>query len=280
MPSHVTLLTPDTIDLMKWETNPAEYPLRYLAEGDSWFSYGSWKLKSLLTELNLQRDTAILTLAEPGDTVRRMSDISCNVALDNWLSLPWGACRWNALLISAGGNDVIGDALAIIPASGVAQPADRPADAYIDEDRLNLTLQQVKEGYQRIVALRDRARSPCAGVPLVTHDYDLPTPRNAPASVLGFKVGPWLYPAMVAARIPKERWSDVSDVILGRLARTLLELEVELPNFHVARTQRVLRRAEADTTGVSNEWDNEIHPTGAGFRKLARLIAEPLEALT
>lgn len=280
MATNVKIMYPGQIDGTVAEWNPAEYPMRYLAEGDSWFSFGSWKLESMLTQLRLSRPTALVTLAQPGDTIRRMSDISRNRELDNWLSMRFGAYNWNALLISGGGNDVIDDAGKIIPASAVAQSAGNAAGEYVDQARLDETLAEVQEGYRRIVALRDRADSPCPGVPLVTHTYDLATPRNAPARFLVRLLGPWLFPAMVAAKIPAERWNDVSDFILGALGASITALEAELPNFLVVPTQGTLTRAVAGTPGDSNDWANEIHPNRKGFKALAKLLAEPLEALT
>lgn len=273
------IMYPGQLDSTQAEWNPPEYPLRFLAEGDSWFSFGSWKLESLLTQMRLETPAAIVSLAQPGDTIRRMSDVANNPELDNWLSARWGAFHWNALLVSGGGNDLIDDAARLIPASATPQP-DKPADQYIDPAQLAKTLKDVADGYRRIVALRDRADSPCPGVPLVTHAYDLVTPRDAPARFLVAKLGPWLHPAMVAARIPPARWNDVADCLLGELGKCIVGLEAELPSFHVARTQGTLRRAVPGTHANSNDWANEIHPNGKGFRELARLVAELLDALT
>ena len=273
------VLFPGEIDRTVAENDPHSYPLRILAEGDSWFSFGSWKFNSLLNSLRLRRPAAIVTLAHPGETISRMASISSNPELDLWLSTPYSDIRWNAVLISGGGNDVIDDAQHLIPASDVDQPV-MDAGQYIDHAHLAETLASVRESYAAIVALRDRPQSPCIGVPLITHAYDLATPRNAPARFLVPLMGPWLYTAMVRARIPTERWNPVSDFILGALGRTLVDLEGQLPNFHVARTQGTLTRADLGSTGNSRDWDNEIHPNRGGFRRLARLLAEPIEALT
>ena len=274
------IIFPGQVDSTQAEWSPPDYPLRFLAEGDSWFSFGSWKLHSMLTQLRLDRPAAIVSLAQPGDTIRRMSDIAKNPELDNWLSMSFGAYQWNALLISGGGNDLIDDATRIIPGSATPQPGNKPAEEYVDLARLARTLDDVADGYRRIVALRDGLDSPCPGVPLVTHAYDLATPRDAPARFLVAQLGPWLYPAMVAAKIPAARWNDVADYLLGALGKCIQDLEVELPNFHVARTQGQLKRAAPGTHGNSNDWANEIHPNGKGFAQLAKLMAELVEALT
>jgi hypothetical protein len=275
------VLFPADVDRTVAENDPREYPLRFLAEGDSWFSFGSMKFHSLLNKLRLTRPAAIVTLADPGETISRMADIARNPDLDNWLSLPFNDIRWSAVLISGGGNDVIDDARAglIIPASDVDQPVKDP-EQYVDRVALQGTLARVRESYAAIVALRDRPSSTCIGVPLITHAYDLATPRDAPAQFVVRLMGPWLYKAVVNARIPTTRWNDVSDYILRALGKTLEDLEAQLPNFHVARTQGTLTRAELGTRRNSNDWDNEIHPNRGGFRKLARVLADPIEALT
>ena len=263
-------------------TDPATYPLRFLAEGDSWFSFGSWKLHSLLSKLRLTRPAIVVSLAQPGDTITRMSDLAANVELRNWLSRRYGAYEWNALLVSGGGNDLIDDVGAgrIIPAQLAPQDAGKPVEDYVDLAELAKALARIREGYARIASLRDGPDSPCVGVPLVTHAYDWVTPRDAPARFLVPLLGPWLYPALVKARVPEARWNELSDRLLGRLGAALVALEDELPNFHVARTQGTLRRAQPGTTGESLDWANEIHPTGNGFAAIAGKMAAVLERLT
>lgn len=274
------VLFPADIDRTDWERDPAAYPIRVLAEGDSWFSFGSWKLNSLLNHLRTSRPACVVTLAHPGETLSRMADICANPQLDLWLSMPYNDIRWSAVLVSGGGNDVIDRAEGgIIPRRDVDQPL-KPPHEYVDLGELAQVLAGIRQGYTTIVGLRDRPNSPCIGVPLITHAYDFVTPRDAPAQFLVPLMGPWLYRAMRSGRVPVARWNDVSDFILRELAKTLEELEQALPNFHVARTQGTLTRAALGSTGDSHHWANEIHPNRAGYRKIARLIAEPLEQLT
>lgn len=274
-----TILFPADVDTTVADKNPAEYPLRFLAEGDSWFSFGSMKFNSLLNVMKFQVPAAIVTLAQPGATITRMADIAKNKDLDNWLSAPWGAFRWHALLISGGGNDIMDHASSIVPASLVDQPA-KPADQYVDKVALTRVFDEIERAYGKIIELRDRPTSPCIGVPLVTHAYDWTTPRNSPAQFLVTLAGPWLYPAMTAARIPTTEWNAVSDYILGELNKRMVAMEASLPNFHVAQTQGTLKRAALGATGASNDWDNEIHPRRAGYAKLAPVMRPLIESLT
>jgi len=265
------VLYPGQIDPGDPAKNPPDYTWRILAAGDSWFSFGSWRLQNLLAQLRFDKDTFIVQLAQPGDTITRMSDICKNPALAMQLDTRWGY-DYHAVLLSGGGNDVIDQAAKIIPPSARKQAAGKPPEDYCDAKALKKTLKAVADGFAQVIDLRDGPKSPCKGVPLVSHAYDLATPRNAPAAFLSLQLGPWLFPAMTGAKIPKGEWNAVSDYVLGALAGQLIALESTLPTFHVARSQGTLKRADPDTTGVSNDWDNEIHPTKAGYVKIGKTI--------
>jgi hypothetical protein len=272
------IIFPLQIDASVREGNPAEYPCRCLAEGDSWFSFGSWKLDSLLQQVRFRRETAIVSLAQPGDTIRRMSSLCANPGLARMFSGGFGY-DWDAILLSGGGNDIIDDASKIIPPSATTRLASEPVEMYLDLAALERTLGEVVAGYMAIVELRDGPDSICPLAPIVTHTYDLATPRNAPATFLFLRQGPWLYPAMVAARIPESRWNEVADYILRELAERIAAQGDALPNFHVTPTLGTLSRAAPGATGNSNDWDNEIHPNRRGYRKLGDLMSQVIESV-
>ena len=46
-----------------------------------------------------------------------------------------------------------------------------------------------------------------------------------------------------------------------------------IENFHVADTRGALTPAAASATGPSGDWENEIHPSAAGYRKLAERVS-------
>jgi hypothetical protein len=167
----------------------------------------------------------------------------------------------------------------IVPSSAVAQPV-KPAQDYVSQPALHAVLDEIAKSFDKIIALRDRPTSSCIGVPLVTHAYDLTTPRNSPAQFIVTLAGPWLYPAMTDAKIPESEWNAVSDYLLGQLNTRLLSLQETLPNFHVAQTQGTLQRAALGVKGTSNDWDNEIHPRRRGYAKLAGVMTPLIESLT
>lgn len=88
--------------------NPDQQGNRYriLAEGDSWFTLGGLPIDNVLKNLKFDKQNIILSLAQPGDTLKNMTDICNNPNWQKMTSKQFGY-GWNALLISAGGNDVI-----------------------------------------------------------------------------------------------------------------------------------------------------------------------------
>ncbi|MEP7183237.1 MAG: SGNH/GDSL hydrolase family protein [Betaproteobacteria bacterium] len=265
------------------DPDSGDYRWRLLAEGDSWFTLGGLPTSNLLFTLEFPANAIVVNCALPGDTIRHMAEIAANRELQAAFSARFGY-RWDAILLSGGGNDLIDRVRDILlPPPRRAAPVADPAD-YCDEAAIASLLADVTAGYRSIVALRDAPGSPCAGAPIVTHTYDWVTPRSAPARfVLVPAKGPWLQPALTAAKVPKKDWLAVSDYLVGRLGDAIAALDAAapagLPAFHVVDTRGTLSRATLGATGVSNDWMNEIHPTADGYGKLAALIGGAAGAL-
>jgi len=83
--------------------------------------------------------------------------------------------------------------------------------------------------------------------------------------------------------VPPVFWQQIADDIYNVLRKTLQELgdkpEYKARNFQVVQTCSTLHRADAGERAVSWDWLNDIHPTDAGFAKLAVLISARLHAL-
>jgi hypothetical protein len=257
---------------------PSTYPCKILAEGDSWFSMNAIPGANLLNSIRLAQDTIIVNCAMPGDTIRNMIKMRNNPVLQSEIT---GGIGWDAILLSGGGNDVIDDAKWIIPAAARKPRDDLAPEAYCDLEQLEKTLDVVSDGYQKIFSMRDAARSSCKGKPILIHTYDKATPRDSPTTFLSVRIpsGPWLCPAMVAAKIPESRWNDVSDFVLGSLADRLLQLNDPQRNIHVVDTRDTLDRAQLGTLRTSGDWQNEIHPSSTGYNKLSGVVSPILASL-
>ncbi len=255
------------------------YDWRLLAEGDSWFTMGAIPSSNLLFELRMKKNTVVLNLGYPGDTISHVSQLSTNTEFTRRLVHPNWASDWTALLLSGGGNDLIDQAADIILSTPIG--TGKKAEHYVDAERLQIFREGVKAGYRIIVALRDSDGSPNKGKPIVVHTYDYPTPRPSPATFLIVPITkPWMYPVFERYQVPKSMRIKVSDILLDALADTLVELGQELPAFHVVDTRNTLdERADIDAKGNSGDWLNEIHPNSNGYRKIANKLAAKLNRL-
>lgn len=257
----------------------AEFAYRFLAEGDSWFTIGGIPSSNLLYEMRFPQQGIVVNIAYPGDTLVHIADLASNNDLKKMLTERFGY-RWHAIVLSAGGNDLMDRASAVLqnPGTGSSDPQD-----YVNAAQLTRFIADVQQGYRTIVALRDSSQSANHGVPVVAHCYDYPTPRNAPARFFSVGLlGPWLYKAFNDKLIDESMWVPVSDFLVNALADAIAALGSgpgALPNFHFVDTRDTLQRAAVGSTGVSGDWLNEIHPSQAGYRKLADKIEATILSL-
>lgn len=269
---------------------------RLLAEGDSWFTIGSLNLpqaSNVLFKLEFEQSHAIVNCAYPGDTLQHMVDHLHDPYFDRLLRRPRFASYWEAVLVSAGGNDLI-DAAQVPPvdAKGRPLPADRrllltPQEAAANAGATGVTsaAHHVSDaGWNRLAAylranmaelVTRRDQGPSAGRPIFLHTYAVPTVR--PAGTVGASKG-WLYPACIAAGIPESLRQGVAELLFERLRQLLLGLADNsgqphaLPQVHVFDSAALpaIQPAAPGSSGLSGDWINEIHLSPAGYAKMGR----------
>ena len=281
----------------------SEYNRQMLAEGDSWFTLGSLNIgqnSNLLFELQMKTRTAIINCAYPGDTLQRMvagiNDRDFNLLLR---VVPF-APVWAAIIVSAGGNDLI--AAAELPLrSGDGQPtplAERllltPAEAAVVNPQAPTGARHVSDAgwsrlegflldnFRALVSRRDQG--PNEGQPLLLHTYAMPTVWAV--GTVGAKNG-WLFPAFEAAGIAPADRQAVADELFGRLRQLLLSLDQgsghanALPAVHVFDSAGTVQLVPPDpaATKSSGDWVNEIHPNRKGYRKLGAAMGRWIDGL-
>jgi len=285
--------------LFRTEPPPlSNFGRRLLAEGDSWFTIGTLNLaqaSNILFKLDVARTTAIVNCAYPGDTLRRVVDCVHDPYFDELLRKPGFASFWEAILISAGGNDLI-DAAQVPPVDSRGRPiaADRrllltPAEAHgdaADPDRfISAAGWDRLAGYLKTnfaILVQRREQGPSANRPVFLHTYAVPTVR--PSGTVGAPDG-WLFPAFGAAGIAPADRQATSDRLFERLRQLLMSLDAgsgspdALPHVHVFDSAALpdIVAALPDTTGSSNDWVNEIHLTPDGYGKLGRAFGAFIE---
>ena len=237
---------------------------RALAEGDSWFDYPQILLTGggVIDHLQSLSGVNILNMAHHGDPVQETLGVEKRKRLERLLRNP----GFDILLFSGGGDDIAGNqfCLWLEPNTG------GPADSAVNSDRLREILGIVEDGYRDLIEIRDR-RAP--GCWIVTHAYDFPQPSNA--GVCG--LGPWLKPSL-----DYRGWTAATDqfAIVKNVLLKLNNLLAALATEQKAAGKNHLHVRTQNTLNPATDWDNEIHPNGAGFTKIARKFSTALNGIS
>lgn len=254
---------------------PNNFKYRFLAEGDSWMDRSSMFEGSLLQQLARTMDAAgddvlIINLAMFGDTMRRIGDC---VAGDfrMWLRTAF-SWEFDAILLSAGGNDFIDAAREPKPGQGILKDlagAPIPATGHECIRRDSVTKLVTTYLDPNFALLYDQVQnSRHAGKPIFLNNYDTPTARNAPAFPGGRA---WLSNAYTKNSIPANLWPDLTDSVFNDVQTTIAGWAIDRPNVFTVPTDGKLIPADPFAAGDSNDWLNEIHPNQGGWKKLARV---------
>ncbi len=229
--------------------------LRILAEGDSWFEYplrGNLPLPDgVIHQLQKLLGYPIANLAHHGDEVRMMLGLNQRCELIERLSDR--NVRFDALLFSGGGNDLVGDQFCLWVKDAAAGSA--PSDL-LQTGRVRAAMDCVEAGYRDLIAIRDQHSDQTV---IFLHGYDFP-----PVTGIGVcGQGPWLKPSL-----------DFRHVAVGNdqylVVRTLLE-QFQLMLERVAASSKDVIVVQTQETLISDgpDWQNEIHPSSGGFKKIA-----------
>jgi lysophospholipase L1-like esterase len=262
-----------------------EFPLQFLAQGDSWFSIGSippFLTSNLFDKMSLSKRAVAVNCARPGAELAHMTNTTTN---RTFLQLLNGkaARRWTALLLSGLGNDVISAAQSP-PSSPAAMrilakksewSAKAGAGRYISQAGWQTFEQHAVDVFQVLLQNRDKS-AVNRGIPIVLHTYDVVTARNAGAG-LGF--GPWLFKAFTAFEIPPSDWNALAIELMARVRSLILNIAASDAFIHVVDTQGTLIPALGTDIGPTEHWQNEIHPTRTGYRLLGDVWEVELERL-
>ncbi len=240
-------------------------PLRILAEGDSWFNYPALAFGGgIISRLEKRLGVPILNLAKAGDEIRFMLGVEERKRLISRLKrgCPAGG-KWEVVLFSGGGNDVVGDPLALWIRE--FDPSRSPA-GQIHQPRLDAALALVRAGYEDLIALRD-ALSPETHIVLHAYDFAIPDGRG----ICFF--GPWLKPTFDLRGFPNRTAAfETLKVMLQQFAAMLAAFEASQARITVIRGQGTL-------APKPSSWHNELHPSRAGFTTFAELFRQTLRAL-
>jgi len=178
-----------------------------------------------------------------------------------------------AIILSGGGNDVVGDDGAVLMTllnhreSGLPALVGRQVDEVVDvqlRSTLVTVLTQISSHCQTLLGKT---------IPIVLHGYGNPVPDGA---YLSFpRRGPWLEPAFAA-----KGWMDLEENkgVMKELIERLNVMQTDtigVAGFgHVRHVD--VRPALSSGVDYKDHWVNELHPTREGFAAVSELIAAAL----
>jgi hypothetical protein len=241
---------------------PGKRNLRILAEGDSWFEYPlpAGRGDGVIYQLQKLLGYRIANMAHHGLEVEQMLGLSMRQEIISRLTDP--KVNFDALLFSGGGNDIVGDQFCIWLKDS---PPIVPPEQMLDTNAVSAALAILEAEYRELIDIRDQFSRDTV---IFVHAYDFPPVTGKKACGL---VGPWLKPSLdyayrhlgVANPDPNDEFLVVKTVMqmfaamLNRIAK-----DANVEKFVVVPTQGTLSPDDSD-------WQNEIHPSSAGFTKIA-----------
>ena len=236
-----------------------------LAEGDSWFDF---PFTDVLCELEDEHGYDVRSVAHKGDTIESMA-YHGQLAAFGRLARKHARRKETpkAVLVSGGGNDFAGPELAMLlnhslsPEPGLAMGAVRD----VFHNRIRLAHATVLSGvieHCRLAFGRD--------VPVLVHGYDYAVPDGRGVFGLSFLPGPWLEPVLRAKGFKDlDAGRAIVRTLINELNNMLRDLADERP-FRGIVHHVDLRNTLAHDDGYRKDWQDELHPTTKGFKKVAR----------
>ena len=239
-----------------------------LAIGDSWFWYPfpGGSLLNYLGDMVATREHVILAYgnngAEAYDYVHGTYSRQIRTALDLYGS------SLSAVFLSGGGNDFAG-INDLRPVLGDNCVACTTAEACFrdgaQKGSLDWLLEKVSDSYIALInqiigaTWRTAEESATGATRIIVHNYDYAFVSGQ--GIFGPDSSPWLRPAFEAARVADGLRDACMRIVIDRFTAMLQEIVARYPGrVMLIDSREALQRAD---------WANELHPTPAGFRKIA-----------
>ncbi len=231
---------------------------RLLSEGDSWFGYPIYR--NMIDYIDDTERYAIRRCEQSGDTLLGILNTGEFYPLID-------SERPRALLFDGGGNDLI-DGNNGWPAKLFAAPL---GPDLINVANWSAKLQELMDMYEKRLIPMVAGR-----LPILVHGYDFVIPSTVAVTYNWLPVtGPWFLPAMETAGITaaadqRHIGETVIDAFNDGLIAVAARVNAGLP-------RRVFYVSDLRGTLPPNDWANEMHPLGRGFKALSAKYLDVLE---
>lgn len=223
-----------------------------LAIGDSWFWYPiGAALLDPVNSLVWKKQYAIYAIgnngAELGDYVHGGKyRTPIKMALDSWGN------GLSAVFLSGGGNDFAGwtDMRKLLKAQCAAETT---AESCFSPEAVKKLYDDLARDFVSLV-MDIESRCPAATIVVHTYDYALPS------GVGLFGHSKWLQRPMADSGVRESLMRPCVRHLIDSFSRTLGRIAATHPRVKVVDSRGCLR---------DDEWANELHPTPAGFQRIA-----------
>ena len=246
-----------------------------IAEGDSWFNYPKWDILKILED---EFCYEIESVAHHGDLVEEMAynPNQLDGLIRRFEKMIKAGKIPRAILLSGGGNDIAGSEFAVL--LNHASSAKPGFNSSVVE---GIVGERIQMAYLAIISAVSRISIDQIGkkIPIVLHGYDYPVPDGR--GFWGgwwFLPGPWLEPGFrVKGYEGLQYRKDLIHSLIDRFNQMLKDLPEMAGMDHVHLLD--LRKSLKTDPNYKDWWDNELHPTEKGFRKIARIFDDLLKTL-
>jgi hypothetical protein len=241
-----------------------DVPVLY-AEGDSWLQF-PFLLDDLVDQLSA--DFRIWCTSEAGDTLENMVFKRPEYIKQLHHLIDDERLEVRGFLFSGAGNDVVGKGPYGMPAlERIVRPYDasQTIEWHIETDALTETLAQIEKAYRRVLDDIDR-EFPAPSFPdlkVILHGYDRVPTRGVPD---GDDNRPFYARDWTSEPLSKLGFPD------NATASKVVAALIDRLNALTARVCQAYARAfHADLRGTVpvGQWNDELHPTNAGFKMAA-----------
>ena len=223
---------------------------------DSWLWYPIGNLPIEIGAAYPQQDFLVI-----GKNGAEASDWDGKLRKDIEFAFKIYASGVQALVLSGGGNDIAGMADFLRILADDCSKATTVAECYRSAQPDAIVSSII--GAYRTVVLKFRALNPSATVFCHNYDHAWPTGKGV------FGPGDWLKRPMDKAKVPKALRRDLFKDLLARLRQAQLALAKE-PKMGAMVAIASAGTMPDDPVGADKWWANELHPTPAGFKLLAK----------
>lgn len=237
-------------------------------EGDSWFSIQD--IANIPIQLDSKFDLSMLCVAFPGNRLIEMIGGLQQERRQKLLGDSIHGQQWDVIILSAGGNDVLGPNLKHL-LQAPASANSLVAQDYLNAEAIASVYGEIRRNLEAILQIRDQS-SVNAQTPVMLHSYSYLTPRNYGHHILKWNVtGPWVYPQFLDLGITDCALQQaICTALTDRFYDMLCEMAA-LPNanLHIVDCRQTVPPVPAEVRDEKSDlWDDELHPSSKGYEMI------------